>query len=336
MSNDKTIQYAHPVDGLIIGVDVGGTKIGAGIVDENGVVSHRVRIPTDTTHPESTLQAIASAIQSVMQQAAITSAQVRAVGLGIPGQVDPVNGMSLLAVNLGWRNVAVRDWLERTLNLSCVIDNDVSAATLGESVYGAGRDLKQMVYLSLGTGIAARAIVDGQLYRGAHGMAGEVGHIICDPSGPLCRCGAQGCLEALAAGPALAQAAQQARLDGTASPLLLAQLSYPEQELRSEHVCMAAEQGDAGAQRILQAAARHIAYAIYLLIMTYDPQRVIIGGGLATRQNPFIPAIHQAMKEWIDRSSLFREFIFQDTICLAELQQDAGIAGAAALVVVSR
>jgi glucokinase len=323
---------SHGNASLIIGVDVGGTKIAAGLVDRDGQVSGRVKIPTDTSHPAKTLQAIADAISGVMQEAVVSAAQIKAIGLGIPGIVDPVRGTCLFSANLGWENVAVQDWLEQATGLPCAIENDVSAGALGESLYGAGQGQRQMVYLSLGTGIAARAIINGQLYNGAHGMAGEIGHLMCDPTGPRCRCGAIGCLEALAAGPALAEAAQQKIQDGSASPLLLKQLQHPEEQMRAEHVFAAAALGDSVAHQIIQRAARYLAYGLSFLVFTYDPQCIVIGGGLATEQSPLMTAIHQETARWIAQSPVARGRIGADIIRPARLQQDAGIVGAGALI----
>jgi len=189
-----------------------------------------------------------------------------------------------------------------------------------------------MVYLSLGTGIAARAIIHGQLYRGAHGMAGEVGHVVIDPSGPLCRCGAKGCLEALAAGPALAQAALRELQSGKASSLQ----EYQAADLRAEHVFEAAVHNDALALQILQKAGLQLAYGICLLVMGYDPQLVVIGGGLASEQSPLIASIRAGIEQWRTRAPVFHAMLNVDAIRVSGLQGDAGIVGAAALVAAQR
>lgn len=327
----QQVQHA-PLDALVVGVDVGGTKIAAGVVNAQGDVSGRIKLPTDTSSPEHTLQAIASSVRSAIQASGATEAQVKAVGLGIPGMVDPSRGVCQLSVNLGWQNIAVTSWLEQELRLPCFIENDVSAATLGESIYGVGRGLDNMVYLSLGTGVAARAIVDRRLYRGAHGMAGEIGHTVFSPDGPLCRCGARGCLEALASGPALARNAQDALKSGQLSILKELLGAQPLESLRAEHVFEAALRDDALAKQILYEAGRHLAYSIYLLTMSFDPQVVVIGGGLAVEQSPLIEATREGVAHWIAQSPVFREMLSLDAVRLTSLQRDAGITGAAALV----
>ncbi|GHO61804.1 glucokinase [Ktedonobacter sp. SOSP1-52] len=323
----------HEEAALVVGVDVGGTKIAAGIVNAQGQVSGRVKLPTDTRSVEHTLQSIASGIRSTIQATQGSSQRIKAIGLGIPGMVDPLQGVCQLSVNLGWRDVAVKTWLEQELQLPCFIENDVSVAALGESFYGVGKGLETVVYLSLGTGIAARTIIHGQLFRGTHGMAGEIGHVVFDPAGPLCRCGARGCLEALAAGPALARRAEDELQQGKVSLLAGFLQASAGTGLRAEHVFAAATRGDALSEQILHEAGQHLAYSIYLLTMNFDPQRVILGGGLAVEGSPLIEAMRVGLTHWLQQAPVFREMLSQEAVCLASLQGDAGIAGAAALAI---
>lgn len=324
--NSFSSQYEKP---FIVGVDVGGTKIAAGVVDAQGQVSGRVMLPTDVSSPPATtLQSIVAAINASLNVARVKEEQIAGVGLGVPGKVDPERGIGLLAVNLGWQNVPVKSTLEAALNLPCAIENDVSAAALGESLYGGGRGLANFVYLSLGTGVAARMIIGGQLYRGTNGLAGEIGHAIFVPGGPLCMCGAHGCLEALASGPAIARRALEALQTGSDS--LLRQNADP--KLMAEQVVEAAIQGDALAQQVLTEAATHLAYALYLLAMAYDPQVVVLGGGLALGGGPLITAIQAGVAHWLDQSPIFREILTLEDVRLSSMQRDSGILGAAALV----
>lgn len=319
----------HEPGALVVGVDVGGTKIAAGVVDSRGQVYGRVQLPTDSSQPEMTLHAIESAVTNAIQAAGVNSALIRGVGLGIPGKIDVEHGICLLAVNLGWQNMPIKSRLEKVLGLPCSVENDASAATLGESLYGVGQGVANLVYLILGTGIAARVIISGQLHRGTHGLAGEIGHTIFVPDGPQCRCGARGCLEALAAGPALALRAQEAILSGYASQLqdVLAQQAH----LTTEQVCKAAEQGDRLAVQVVTDAAEHIAQAIYLLSMAFDPQIFVLGGGLVQAE-ALINAIQTSVARKSEQSPLFREIYSAQFVRLTGLKQDAGILGAAALV----
>jgi glucokinase len=323
-------------EGLLVGVDVGGTKIAAGVVDARGQVLSRAQIPTDTGSTEKTLQSIAAGIVEAIRAAGIEREQIRGIGLGIPGEVDPESGVGLFAANLYWKNVPVKRWLEDVLGIPCAIENDVSVAALGEHLYGAGRSVgtegdskaDTMVYLSLGTGVAAKAIVGGRLHRGSHGLAGEIGHTVFVPDGPLCACGTRGCLEALAAGPALAKRAREALQAGHVSLLQ----EHDQATLTAHHLFSAIAQGDSLSRQIVAGAAKHLAYAVYLLAMTFDPQMIVLGGGLAHEENPLIEGIRAGVAQWVERSAIFREFWRADMLRLTALKRDVGILGAAALL----
>lgn len=314
---------------LAVGVDVGGTKISAGLVDSNGHIYGRVKLPTDTSQPEMTLRSIAATINATLDATGVELAQLTGIGLGVPGKVDPEQGIALLAVNLGWHNVPVKRWLEEQFGISCAVENDVSAACLGEGLYGAGRGIANMLYLSLGTGIAARVLIEGRLYRGTNGMAGELGHAIFVPHGPRCNCGADGCLEALAAGPALVRLAREKLATGQAS--LLRDLPDYQSTLTAEQICEAATRGDDLAWQTLNEIAAHLGYAIHLLAMAFDPECIILGGGMA-QEGPLIAAIRVAVARLAEQSPIFREILPQEPIRLSALKLDAGILGAASLV----
>jgi glucokinase len=326
-----TQKHSPPVEvgPLIVGVDVGGTKIAAGLVDANGHIYGRVKLPTDTSQPEMTLRSIAAAISATLDATGVEPAQLAGIGLGIPGKIDPEQGIAQLAVNLGWHNVPVKHWLEEQLGISCSIENDVSAACLGEGLYGAGRGMANMLYLSLGTGIAARVLIEGRLYRGTNGMAGELGHAIFVPNGPGCNCGADGCLEALASGPALVRLAREKLATGQTS--LLRDLPDYQSALTAEQICEAATHGDDLAWQILNEAAAHLGYAIHLLAMAFDPQCIILGGGMA-QEGPLIDAIRSAVARLAEQAPIFREIFPLEALLLSSLRLDAGILGAASLV----
>jgi glucokinase len=320
------------VERLVVGVDVGGTKIAAGVVDPYGQVYSRVQLPTDTDGPERTLQSIAAGIEEAILAAGIRKEQIHEVGLGIPGIVDPEHGIGLFSANLGWKNVAVTRWLEDTLRLPCVIENDVSVAALGEHLYGAGQGVHTMLYMSLGTGIAARVVINGRLHRGSHGLAGEIGHTVFVPDGPLCLCGARGCLETLASGPALARLAWEKIQAGHITLLSDLDILKRGEQLTAEHLFAAIAQGDSLSKQIVFEAGAHLAYAVYLLAMSFDPQIIVLGGGLAHEENPLIETVRSEVARWTTRSPVFQEIWAPDMLRLTALKRDAGILGAAALV----
>jgi glucokinase len=196
-------------------------------------------------------------------------------------------------------------------------------------MYGASRGVQNLLYLSLGTGIAAGLIIEGRLYRGTHGMVGEIGHTSFLPDGPLCRCGGRGCLEAMAAGPALAHHAQVALEAGRTS--LLQDGMADGAQVTAERVFAAAWQGDELALEVLTTAAEQIARAIYLLSMLFDPQVVVLGGGLALEDGPLSAAIRAEVARLLEQAPMFREIFSPDMLVLSSLKRDGGILGAAAL-----
>jgi glucokinase len=310
---------------------VGGTKINAGVVDEAGKIHGCVQVKTNATNPETALESINHAIISAITQSGFASSEISGVGVGIPGKIDPARGTATLSVNLGWRNTPVRTALEACVGLPCFVENDVKAATLGEWRYGAGRGIDNLVFLSIGTGIGAGLLINGKLHRGAHLIAGEIGQAIVDPSGPRDKCGARGCFEALASGPAIVRRAARglsisressgSDLDtGESNPLL------------AREVFAEATRGNSFARQVLDETAFYIAYAVRWLITTVDPQLVILGGGVAESGENLLNAVRQELQRQADESWVFRDMYNPEAIRLSTLQTDAGILGAAALV----
>ncbi len=327
MERSEPVQLAEGP--LVVGVDVGGTKIAAAVVDRAGRIYGRVQHPTDLASPAMTLRSIAGAVESAVEAAGAHRTDITGVGLGIPGKVDPKTGAGLVSVNLGWRDVPVTPVLEASLGIRCAIENDVRAAALGESYYGAGRKARNMVYLSLGTGIAAGFILDGKLYRGTTGFAGEIGHAIVQPDGPVCKCGARGCLEVLAAGPAIAARARAAIEAGGETALRDAAGDWD--RLTSEQVCQAAVQGDPLAQTILREVGGYIAYGIHLLAMFLDPELIVLGGGVGLAGNVLLNAVQEHAERLAAEAPMFAEVYQPGMLELTALGRDVAILGAAAL-----
>jgi glucokinase len=315
---------------LAIGVDVGGTKIAAAVVDAGGRIAGFVRAPTDTSQPSAVLDSIVATVRQALAAAEVRADEVAGVGLGIPGLIDRERGIARLAVNLGWRDEPARAQLEASLGMPCAIENDVAVAALGESRYGLGRGRASMTYLSLGTGIAARTILDGTLLRGATGLAGDIGQVVLVPDGPLCACGARGCLEALASGPTIAREAAAALAAGRASSL--GARPGAGEGLRAEDVSAAAAEGDALAVEILAAAGAHIAFGIYVLALTVNSEIIVLGGGLAQANGPLVTAIRAGVARWRRESPVFRAALDADSVLVSALSKDAAVLGAASLI----
>ncbi len=196
-----------PPQKQIIGIDVGGTKIAACLVDLQGRILSTIRKPTDVSEPDATLDSIANSAKELMVANQLDYNRIAAIGFGIPGLVDAEKGMGIASVNLGWKNVPVRAGLEARLGIHCVIDNDVRAGAMGEARFGAAKGFKNFVYLNIGTGISAVILLDGKFFMGTRGLAGEIGHAVLVPEGLECKCGGHGCFEAVASGPGIAERA---------------------------------------------------------------------------------------------------------------------------------
>lgn len=327
MTRSSANLAAKPV---IVGVDVGGSKIAAAVVDGQGRLTERVRCSTDVRHPEATLDSIAAAVEQAIQKSGYKREEVRAVGLGVPGLVDPVKGIGIASVNLSWQEVPVKAGLEARLGIPCSIENDVKAAALGEAYYGSGRGLDNLVYLAIGTGIAAAIVLHQKIYRGRRGMAGEIGHAIIEPNGPQCKCGGRGCFEALASGPAIASRAEEKLRDGRTS-CLSARLSSGHR-LTAEDVFSAAREGDNLANETVTEVAGYVAYVLQFMALAYDPCLIVLGGGVPQAGDVFMSPILKALDALAEQNWVFREWYTAGSVKLTELGADLGILGAAALV----
>lgn len=265
-----------------IGLDIGGTKIDAVAIDANGAVAHRLRLPTGFGASEVVTSATA-AVQGLADLAGIPLHTFRSIGVGIPGVVDPANGRVSHAVNLGFADVDFGSALAVRTGLAVAVENDVNAAALG--AYHALSLRDSMAYLNLGTGLASGLVVDGQLWRGARGAAGEIGHIPIDPAGALCPCGQRGCLETVASGSAIA------RLWPT-SP------THPLETYPAAALFSAADRGDARALSVRASLATGVASAVRLLVLSSDVDRVVIGGGLSNLGDALLSDVTRVLVDW--------------------------------------
>jgi glucokinase len=312
---------AHDRD-LLVGVDVGGSKIAVLVVDGDLEIRGRLVVPTPVGSPDTAADHIAATVAAALETAGVGVERVAAVGVGVPGRVDPDNGVVSLAVNLGWQRLPLRDQLERRLGVPCAIENDVRAAAAGIRERRLLGEVEDFVYLSVGTGISAGVVLGGQLYRGTRGLAGEVGHIVVDADGPVCSCGLRGCLEMLASGPAIARLADDAIRSGRQSTLATCPT------ITAIDVHAAAATGDALAAEIVADAGRVLARAIHGLVMTYDVERVIVGGGIAGAGRPFLASIETALDTTRASSELAAEMLEPGIVELLPDGSDTGAWGA--------
>lgn len=298
---------------MTVGIDLGGTKIAAALVDAagGGVNACEVRTPTEGG-PKAVIGAMVEGARRVM--AGRSPQEIQGVGVGSPGPLDFRSGVVLAPPNLpGWEGIPLRDDLSRALGMDVLLANDASAATLAECRLGAGVGVKDMVYLTLSTGIGGGVIVDGRLRQGATGSIAEVGHQVIDIHGPACACGNYGCLEAMASGAAIRRMARE-RMGA---------------DLTAEEVAVRAGGGDRRALAILDDVYRYLGTGIVNVVQMFDPALIVVGGGLSRIGRPLFDALQSAL----DANPFRGPHALRVQVVPAKLGQKAGVIGAALLPV---
>lgn len=276
MTNTPERRYG---DALTIGLDVGGTKIAGGLVDRTGTVLHTSRVET----PDTTTESIVSAIVDLTKElSAVGGERVAAVGIAAAGYIDAARSTVLFAPNIVWRNTPLRDLVVAQIGLPVVVENDANAAAWGEFVFGTGRDVEDMLMVTVGTGIGGGIVASGQLYRGAFGIGGEVGHIRVVPDGHRCGCGNRGCWEAYASGTALVREARALAASGSPKAGAILDLAGgDEAAITGAMVTEAATHNDPAAIELLEDLGTWLGEGIASCTAVLDPALVVIAGGVA-------------------------------------------------------
>jgi len=312
---------------LIVAVDIGGTQARAALVNPDGrIVARRIT----ATQAEEGVQAALQRIMAIVWEVLGDIPKERILGLGVaaPGPLDPWRGVIYNPPNLpGWDKLPLRELWEKEFGLPVYVGNDANLAALGEHRYGAGQGIRHLAYLTISTGIGGGVIVDGRLLLGAAGLASEVGHMTVEARGPRCKCGNIGCLEVLAAGPAIAREGVAALRQGR-SPGIKALVGNDLASVTGKVVVEAALAGDAVAREILQRAAFYIGVGIVNLVHLFNPNLVILGGGIAIGAGE---ALLAPVREVVFQRAM-PAFCQNLSIVPAALGDDAGLLGAAALV----
>ncbi|MGI5838530.1 MAG: ROK family protein [bacterium] len=265
---------------LIVGVDIGGSKIALGLGDFAGTLRERREFPTPA-EPNPATERIAAQIMDMLAAAGTGPGALAGIGLGCAGPLDQEAGTVLNAPNLPrWANFPLRGAVAGWFDCPVWLENDANAAALGEHRFGSGQGFADMVYVTLSTGIGGGIIINNQLLRGQGGGAGEIGHMTILPDGPLCNCGNRGCLEALASGPAIARRARE-RLAAGGSSRLYEMAGGDPAAITSKTVAAAAAAGDRLAGEILAETIEYIGIGLGNVVTMLNPEAVIIGGGVA-------------------------------------------------------
>ncbi len=308
--------------GLTIGVDIGGTKIAAGVVDEEGTILETCKVPTPPT-PEGVIDAIADAVRAVS-----ASHQIDAVGIGAAGYVDNKRATVLFAPNINWRHETLKDKVEQRVGLPVVVENDANAAAWGEYRFGAGQGHDDVVCITLGTGLGGGIIIGGKLHRGRFGVAGEFGHIRVVPDGLLCGCGSQGCWEQYASGRALVRYARQRAAATPENAVTLLGLGDGTIEaIEGKHISEAARKGDPVAIDSFRELARWAGAGLADLASLFDPSAFIVGGGVSDEGDLVLEPIRKSFRRWL----VGGQWRPHAQVLAAQLGGEAGLVGAADL-----
>jgi glucokinase len=308
-----------------IGVDLGGTKVEVAQVGTEGQVRQRLRRATDVKDGAAAVEdEIVTAVRELQES---TGSSPAGVGVGVAGQIEPASGVVRFAPNLDWHDVPLQADLSRALRLPVVVTNDVRAAAWGEWLHGAGQGCDDLVCLFVGTGIGGGVVSGGRMLAGCSNTAGELGHITLDLHGPLCHCGNQGCLEALAGGWAIARRAQEAiAADPAAGDSLLQMAGGQQKAVTAKIVAQAFHAGDPLARKLVDEVAQALIAGSIGLVNAFNPCRLILGGGVIEGLPELVDRIDQGVCE---RALEAASAPLQ--VLPAQLKNDAGVVGAAAL-----
>jgi len=311
----------------VIGVDLGGTKIYSTVVDDKGKILASARKKTKAELGfKSVVTRIAKCIEEAVAKAGIDyETQVLTIGIGSPGPLDLTEGKIIETPNLKWKDAPLRAKLEERLNKKVTIDNDCNVGILGEYAYGAGHGAKHMIGLFIGTGIGGGIIIDGKLLHGYNQNAGELGHVILDPNGPLCGCGVNGHLEAFASRLAIEREIRVAELHGI--PTKIFENGDKTERIRSKRIAEAFAAGDAAVKPAVIKSATYVGYAVASFLNIFNPQVVVIGGGVVEAiGEPYVKVVRETAE-----NNVFEIARRNVKIVEAELGDDSAALGAAVL-----
>ncbi|MBI4180407.1 MAG: ROK family protein, partial [Chloroflexi bacterium] len=311
---------------LALAVDVGGSKILTALANSSGkIFSRDLRITPAIEGPQAVINSVIASSKHTLAEAGATIAEIKVIGISIAGISDPKKGVVFSSPHLpGWHNVLLKRIMEKELGKKTFLLNDANAAALGELYFGAGRGTRNFIYITISTGIGGGIVINGELYSGAFGMAGEVGHMTIDDAGPLCDCGNSGCWEALASGTALTREARH-RINEGARTSILDYAGGEIEQVTAQVIHTAAKGGDALAQELIAQTGYYLGVGLANLINIFNPELIVIGGGLANIGDRLLqPAFKVAGERALHEPYQKLRFAY------AELGQDSGVLGAAA------
>lgn len=307
-----------------IGIDIGGTHMVFGLVDEQGRLQWKQKVKTDLSQGFTSMLAVIEAqVDACLTETGWSREQVRTIGIGMPGRVDADRGICLHAANLNLRNIPVAAEVARVTGMSCYINNDVRMYNYGEAMHGAGKGKQYVLGVTIGTGMAGAMIVKGEPYGGSDNRAGEIGHIPLEGVGTRCNCGMTGCLETIVSATGLARSARNVVKEGVDT--VLATYHPDPASLTAADVSRAYDEGDAIAIGIMHHAGARLGQVLASLIPMLSPDVIIIGGGVALAEERLLHPVREVLSRLVSRA-----FLDGMDLTTALHNDDAGVIGAAA------
>ena len=313
--------------GPYLGVDIGGTKVAVGVVDDCGKILSQTRTPMVANgSADAGFDAVDKAIRSVM--ATDAGNEIQGIGICAPGPLDPRTGVVLNPPNVPcWRNFPLAERVRGLYRVPVKVDNDANAAALAETRWGAARAFRYVFYATIGTGIGTGIVFDGSIYHGKSGSAGEGGHVSIDYQGPVCGCGKRGCIEVLASGTAIgARARAKVTADQSRHSAMLSIANGDVASVTSQTVAQGYAVGDPMAQEVLTETVELLTPWLGSIVDLLDPDVIVIGGGVAAMLKPFFEQIQRTLPKWCVNPKAN-----EIPLRIAYYGADAGIAGGAAL-----
>ncbi len=311
---------------LYIGIDLGGTHIASGIVDDQGQVLAKAETATLADRPyREVVRDIASCSLEALAKSGRTLDDVAGIGIGIPGVADNKTGTVIFCTNLGWHNIPLREELQKYMNLPVLIDNDATVAGFAESVAGVSKGLHSSVFLTLGTGVGGGIVIDGKPWTGAHGVGSEIGHITIELDGVPCTCGKDGCLERYCSATALIRMAGEVCLQHPQCAIMQ-KAEGDIKKITGRMVIDLAREGDELAMKVFDRYTRYLAVAVNNITSFLDPDMVVLGGGISHAGEFLLRKIIEKIPNLL----MFKTLPYP-RVALARLGNEAGVIGAAML-----
>jgi len=309
---------------ILLGIDVGGTTVKLAFIDEEGTVEGKWEIKTNRKdNGKYIMQDVADSVLKKMDEWKIDKKQLLAAGVGAPGYIDVKNGVIVEAVNLGWKNYPIQEELEQLLKIPVVVDNDANLAAGGEKWKGAGEGAKNLLAVTLGTGVGGGIIAGGEIIHGEKGLAGEIGHITAVKNGGArCNCGKLGCLETVASATGIARLgyeAVQRKPEGHLKKVL-----DEVGTISAKDVFDGAKKGDTIALHVVKESTSHLGFVLANLANALNPETIVIGGGVSKAGDFLIDYIRESFNQFA-----IPKIAKETTLKIAKLENDAGVIGAA-------